>query len=113
MINSVRIAARLSSALIDSKVRPYIGASSELGGIAKTQEELPLAAILLIERSESGVLLIRYAANGRFAGDTWHPNLDEAKEQVTCEFGEEAVSAWKEIPADVSDVVAFMTSAPS
>jgi hypothetical protein len=71
---------------------------------------MPSAAVLVIERSEDGVLLIRYTESGGFAGDTWHPNTDEAQEQAAYEFGD-SVSVWREIPTDVNDVVAFLTSA--
>jgi len=110
MNTPARIAARLTA--YKPKVHHYIGAPPEVTGGVETRNEMPLTSVLLIERSEDGVLLIRYAANGQFAGDTWHSTVEEAKEQALFEFGE-SLSPWKDIPVDVNDVLAFMTSAAS
>lgn len=110
MNSSARIVAKLIHTPSDSKVRHFIGAPPELTGGTDTRWEMPPPAVLLIEPSESGVLLIRYADDGRFAGDTWHATVDEAKEQAAYEFGQ-TISAWQDLPADVNDVVGFMTSA--
>lgn len=109
MNTPTRLGTTLTSTSSSRGVRHYVGMPPELGGKAEAREELPPAAVLVIEASEDGVLLLRYAASGRFAGDTWHPTVDEAKEQATYEFGGGAL-AWKEIPADVNDVVAFLSS---
>lgn len=108
MTYSARVAATLSFPTNDLKARHNVGSSTEFGRGHDLQGGLPQASVLLIEGSDSGVLLIRYASNGRFAGDTWHPTVDEAKEQAIYEFGK-AVSVWKEVPTDVNDIVAFMT----
>jgi hypothetical protein len=50
--------------------------------------------------------LVRHAADGDFAGDTWHPSLEEAMAQARAEYGL-AASAWVVLPADVSDLAAF------
>lgn len=39
-------------------------------------------------------------------GDTWHMNVDDAKHQATCEYGD-SVHEWTSIPSDVRDVVVF------
>jgi hypothetical protein len=64
------------------------------------------AAILSIEVEDDGVFLYRFAADGAFAGDTWHQTIEEAQEQATFEFGH-AISDWVAIPPDEKDVVAF------
>lgn len=48
--------------------------------------ELEAAFRLEISDAEGGFLLIRYSREGNFAGDTWHPTLDEAKRQALIEF---------------------------
>jgi len=48
---------------------------------------LPPAALLAIDDGPQGTLLVRYSADEKFAGDTWHSNLDEAKSQAEFEFG--------------------------
>ena len=64
----------------------------------------PHPAVLLIqENAESGgFILLRVAADGAFGGDTWHPNLEEAREQAEWEY-EAALGEWREIPPGVED----------
>jgi hypothetical protein len=62
-------------------------------------------SILLIEEKDDGIFLYEFRADG-FVGDTWHPNIDEAKEQATHYFGS-CISAWQEVPPEVVDPVAF------
>ena len=45
-------------------------------------------------------MLFRYTAEGEFGGDTWHPSLDAAREQVEYEY-EEALGEWVHVPAGV------------
>ena len=104
-----RLAAKLSAAQSAPRVHHYVGVPPELTGGRETRRELPPTSVLLIDQSENGVFLIRFADDGRVAGDTWHPTVDEAKEQATFEFGG-AVSTWKAVPIDVNDVVAFIIS---
>jgi basic membrane lipoprotein Med (substrate-binding protein (PBP1-ABC) superfamily) len=53
---------------------------------------------------------VRFAADGAFAGDTWHQTAEEAQEQAKFEFGN-AISDWIAIPPDEKDVVAFALKA--
>jgi hypothetical protein len=92
------------------RVRHYVGVPPELSGGCETRREMPPASVLLIEQSEEGVFLLRYAATGHFAGDTWHPTVEQAKEQAVFEYGD-AVAEWRQVPADINDVMAFMASA--
>ena len=64
------------------------------------------AVLLVIKVRSDGIFLHRYAADRSCAGDTWRRTIDEAKEQVTFEYGE-VLSAWKEAPFDIADVCAF------
>jgi hypothetical protein len=48
---------------------------------------LDTAALLVIEETPDGVFLIRYAADGAFAGDTWHSSVPEAESDASSEYG--------------------------
>lgn len=58
--------------------------------------------ILLIAGPEPGAMLFRYTAHGEFGGDTWHPSLESAREQVDYEY-EDSVGEWIHVPPDVED----------
>ena len=111
METKARLATRLPPSYLRN-VRHFAGAPKGLIDDKDTQREMPPASILVIERAEDGVLLIRYAADGKFAGDSWHPNICEAQEQAAYEF-EVHDSVWIEIPQDVNDVATFMNSSAS
>jgi hypothetical protein len=109
MKHSPRFAARITSSSFEGRTSHYTGTAPDPSGAFETRTKMPRASVLLIERSQHGVYVIRYAANGRFAGDTWHETIEDAKHQVAYEFGD-SVSDWKEVPVDINDVVAFMIS---
>ena len=75
------------------------------GGI-DTRQELSAPIFLVIEQKPDGVFLVRFGVGGVFAGDTWHMTVDDAKQQASCEYGD-SVGDWKDVPSDVSDVVAY------
>jgi hypothetical protein len=60
-------------------------------------------------RNPDGVFLYRYGAPGKYVGDTWHLNIDDAKHQAAYEYGE-SITTWSDIPAEVQDVVAYGTN---
>jgi hypothetical protein len=64
------------------------------------------AAVLVIEPLAGGVLMLRYAADGTFGGDTWHANVEEAKSQARFEYPEVALE-WHEIPKDIEDPTSY------
>lgn len=68
---------------------------------------LPTAdVILLVAGPDPGAMLFRYTARGEFGGDTWHPSLDSAREQVEFEY-EDAVGEWVHVPKHVDDAHAY------
>ena len=68
---------------------------------------LPVADVVLVVSDEDGgAMLFRYTAHGEFGGDTWHANVDAAREQAASEEGEARVP-WSDVPADVADAHAF------
>jgi hypothetical protein len=64
------------------------------------------ADILFVEEKKDGVFLCRYTATGNFAGDTWHANVEDAKDQAEFEF-DGLISPWVDVPSEVTDVVEF------
>ncbi len=58
---------------------------------------MPRSALLIMDEDSDtgGVFVIRYSAEGEFAGDTWHATIDEARREIDDEFG--SVS-WQEAP---------------
>jgi hypothetical protein len=90
--------------------RHFLGLPPELVGNKDNRVALPRSRILVLsEDSDSGVLLYRYAHDGRFSGDTWHPSIEDAKHQAEFEFGD-ALGKWNEVPQEVVDVLAFALS---
>jgi len=68
---------------------------------------LPTAdVILLVAGGDPGAMLFRYTVAGEFGGDTWHPTLENAREQVAYEY-EDAIGEWVDVPADVDDAHAY------
>jgi hypothetical protein len=96
-----------ASAPAHGPTRHYIGLPAELGDESE-QLELPAAQILVMEETGTEVFLIRYSKAGDFAGDTWHPNVDEAMEQAVFEYGER-VKGWEEIPADAEPLAVALS----
>lgn len=56
---------------------------------------VPAARVRIQADKHGGWLLVRFSANGEFAGDTWHESVSDAKLQVEHEFGVTA-DQWKE-----------------
>ena len=69
---------------------------------------LPFAdVVLLIADDDPGAMAFRYTVAGESGGDTWHPGVDDAREQLADEYGE-ALSPWFTVPADVVDPHRFV-----
>jgi hypothetical protein len=70
--------------------------------------ELPPARWIAITGSESaGFSLDRFSDRGEFAGDTWHPTIEEARAQAAYEYPTTVLN-WTSVPDDVADVNAFV-----
>lgn len=93
------------------RTRHYVGLPPGIGSDGDSRELLPMASVLVleepIERGDCSYLLIRYAADGAYAGDTWHLTIDDALEQASYEFGD-ALGQWVDVPPDVDDARAFV-----
>ena len=62
--------------------------------------------LLVIDEQPDGFFLIGYDLDGEFSGDTWHPNVDEAKGQADFAYGE-YLGDWRAIPDDTEDAVRY------
>lgn len=72
------------------------------------KEVLRKTRILVLEEEKSGSFMLwRYDIKGTFKGDTWHPNLEEAKGQAVFEYGNDSIK-WVEIPNDVTDTLTYV-----
>ncbi len=89
------------------KTTHYRGFPPEATGGGDARITLPKARVLVIEETREGFYLYRYTENGDIAGDTWHPNLEEAIKQAEFEFGVTS-DAWEDIPSEVTDCHAYI-----
>ncbi|HEU5348238.1 MAG TPA: hypothetical protein VFU63_06465 [Ktedonobacterales bacterium] len=102
--------ALLAERLPELPARQFVGLPPELTGRVDRRRAMPRASVLVLMRDTSGsIYLFRLAFDGVFAGDTWHPDIAEAKEQAEFEYGG-AVDAWHPVPDGVSDLEAFVRS---
>ena len=102
----MRLLAFILSGGESSQVKHFTGLSSALTGGKDTRQEMERACFLVIEETSEGIFLYRYGVQGKFAGDTWHFKIDEAKDQASYEYGE-FVQEWADVPPEVEDVVVF------
>src|SRR3954469_16384945 len=69
---------------------------------------LPLAdVVLLVADADPGAMVFRYTAYGDAGGDTWHPSIEDAQQQLAEEYGE-ALAPWFHVPDDVEDPHVFV-----
>ena len=101
------LVAWIPAVVRSGRVRHSVAALSELEQPGPLGTRLPPTRLLLLRPDTHGVALIRFSAAGDFAGDTWHPTLEEAKDQAAFEFGDSA-SDWQELPEGVEDVQAHV-----
>ena len=108
-MNDERLFSTVEEAPPPQRAAHFIGAPPEAADDSDQRYLLPRARIVLIEHRPDGVFLYRYAVDGTFAGDTWHPTLDEAREQALFEYGD-ALGKWRPIPADALDAANYAFS---
>lgn len=70
--------------------------------------QLPPApdVILLVTDGDPGAMLFRYTAQGEFAGDTWHPSAEDAREHAIYDYSD-ALGEWIDVPNDVENAHAY------
>jgi hypothetical protein len=94
----------------DLPTRQFVGVPPGLtGGVDQRQAMPPAKVLVLMRESDGSIFLYRFAADGAAAGDTWHAEIAEAKGQAAFEYGN-AVGVWCPVPADVTDISAFVRS---
>ena len=64
---------------------------------------MPPAVLAVIEERPDGVFILRWAADGSFAGDTWHMDRASARAQAEFEYSL-AADRWRELSGDVTSV---------
>lgn len=109
---STRIYALIKETEEKLPTRHYLGLPPELTGGIDNREGLPHAVVLTIEETTDGIFLTRFGIDGSFAGDTWHTSIDDAKHQAKQEY-KDLLSEWREVPENVTEIVAFALSQKS
>jgi hypothetical protein len=94
---SMRLVAKIVARQLHPKVRHYSGMPPEASEGEDVRWQMPSPSGLLIEAKDDGVFLYRFAADGQFAGDTWHESVSDAQEQASFEF-EMCHSKWIVVP---------------
>lgn len=67
---------------------------------------------LVIEETSEGHFLYSFRPDG-FVGDTWHPSIEEAKEQAARFFGPDSFPIWRDVPEAVADLADFARKLPN
>ena len=89
----------------EHRVRHYDGLPKSINS-AGQRSDLSRAALLIAEpNAQSGFLLLRYSADGDFGGDTWHKDLDAAKQQAAFEYG--GIVDWRSVESTTLDTHAL------
>jgi len=84
--------------------------AAHTGGHQIIQDDklLPVAdVVLIIADDDPGAMLFRYTTHGDFAGDTWHPTVEAAREQAEDEYGEALLLPWMDVPDEIKDAHGF------
>jgi len=97
--------ARVAGGAGEQKVRFFLGKPPELTGGQDRRQPLPLPEVIILDPRDEGVFLWRFGVGGTYAGDTWHPNVEEAVQQATYEFGDR-LGEWVTIGPGAPSVVA-------
>lgn len=105
----IRLFAFIEQSENSSPSRHFYGLPPELTDGQDNRQRLPNPGILTIEETGEGIFLTRIGIDGSFGGDTWHISIEEAKQQAVYEYGA-LLSEWKQVPSDITDIVAFALS---
>ncbi len=68
--------------------------------------------LLLLQHNDAGFAITRWTAEGVFAGDTWHPSIEDAEGTAAWEYGD-ALTPWQPVPqalAEADDVMDILLS---
>lgn len=87
-----------------NKVQHYLGLPPPLAGGSDQRTLMGTPAFVVIDETQDGVFLYRYDIRGECVGDTWHANIQDAKEQAAYEY-EATLGEWQVVPQEIRDVV--------
>ena len=93
-------------ALVSATEAQEFAVPTEADALAAAKR-LPAAdVLLLVAGGDPDAMVFRYSAFGELGGDSWHPTVADAKEQVGEEYGE-ALLPWEAVPEEVEDAHAY------
>jgi hypothetical protein len=87
----------------ESPTRHFLGLPPQLTGGVDHRVPLPQPRILIIDQDPEGFLLLRYSDSGEFGGDTWHSELEDAKQQAEFEY-RGFIVGWRPVPEHVTQI---------
>lgn len=70
---------------------------------------MPDPRVVVIDEQPEGWFLIGYSATGEFAGDTWHRDLDEARQHALIDHGP-WLGEWRTFPDGLADPINWALS---
>ena len=104
---NIRLYAAIHARVLHPRTSHVVGSLSEAIDRPEAAQPLPSPDILVIEKeSEGNVFLYRLTRSGEAGGDTWHPSVEEAKEQAEYEYGA-TLDEWRDVPTTQADARAF------
>jgi hypothetical protein len=104
-----RLFAFISQTFKDRRVQHFVGRPPELTAGQDKRVLLPIARLVLLQETGSGVYFYRFTADGAFCGETWHPNIKEALSQGNFEY-DGSLGQWMEVPRGESDALKYALS---
>ena len=93
-------------ALISANEGHAFAAPTGADALARAKRLPDADVLLLVAGAERDAMLFRYSAFGELGGDSWHPSVDDAKEQAGEEYGA-ALLPWESVPDEVTDAHAY------
>jgi hypothetical protein len=100
---TARLLAMLPTNAPPSTVKHYAGLPPELTDGNDARREVDATAFFVIEGKPDGMFLYRFNRSGQCVSDTWHLNINDAKDQAAYEY-EGVVLVWDDVPQSVLDV---------
>lgn len=85
----------------------YVGLPPEMTGGEDERVPMPIPRVVIATEGERrGWVLYRYTSDRKFAGETWHASMPDAKDQAAQEY-REALGPWREIPEGIDDILSY------
>lgn len=103
----MRLFAQIVGNIEPPKTKHYKGLPPKVTEGADSRVSMNAPIVLVIEEREDGVFLYHFDAKADCVGDTWHHDIDEAKEQARSEF-QNHLTHWTEVPTEDQDIQKFV-----